>query len=338
MICRIRAKLSNYKEITLDFIWALRWLFLYRLGQATWRDAKSFRYRARAGTDAEHQLDRVVDDLLAVKRWRWFSHELLTAALREHLLVCRVGEFALEEPLLTFVIPYMEFNESRRRGLELCVQSIAGEFVGKARILIVEQGLATTVEWLKHQFPNGFVEIVLLKRDTGVFERAATLNAGVRQSQTHWVVLHDGDILVPQGWCDFVKQFIQMDYAVVWPALMTLYLDATETARLPKDSPAQAMSCCRELESISILIRKESYLQIGGMDEGFVGWGGEDNEFYERAVSLRVYPQRPLFAVHSWHPLADKNSSQSQANRERMLQLRGEPVRMRIERLTHSSG
>jgi hypothetical protein len=38
------------------------------------------------------------------------------------------------------------------------------------------------------------------------------------------------------------------------------------------------------------------------MDEGFIGCGGEDNEFWERAQTLRVWPFGCLPLVHLWHP------------------------------------
>jgi hypothetical protein len=37
------------------------------------------------------------------------------------------------------------------------------------------------------------------------------------------------------------------------------------------------------------------------MDESFVGWGGEDNEFWERAQGLRVWPWTNLPLIHLWH-------------------------------------
>ncbi len=332
----INGRLRLVQQTTLDLLWAFRWLVLYRTGRATWRDAKSFRHRKRTGTDVEHRRDRVVDDLRAVKVWPTFSRALLNAALQEHPLSFCFQSFEMEAPLATFVVPYMDGEVERRRGLDLCLQSIAGEFQGKARVLVVEQGQQTTLRWLQRKFPEGFVNIVLLERPYGAFERAATLNLGVRKAKTDLVILHDGDIMVVRGWCAFVQDLAASDYEVAWPALMTFYLDEEQTSLLPGRSPGQALSCCRELESISLIMRKDAYLHIGGMDERFVGWGGEDNEFYERAMTLPFFPKRPLFAVHAWHPLVDKNSPLSQANRDRLLKLRAQPVAIRINRLKES--
>ena len=46
---------------------------------------------------------------------------------------------------------------------------------------------------------------------------------------------------------------------------------------------------------------RQAYFDIGGFDERFIGWGGEDNEFWERAQTKKVYPYGYLPLVHLWH-------------------------------------
>jgi predicted glycosyltransferase involved in capsule biosynthesis len=38
------------------------------------------------------------------------------------------------------------------------------------------------------------------------------------------------------------------------------------------------------------------------MDEEFVGWGGEDTEFWDRCQTLRVANHTYMPIVHLWHP------------------------------------
>ena len=52
----------------------------------------------------------------------------------------------------------------------------------------------------------------------------------------------------------------------------------------------------------SIGVTRDAYQQIGGMDETFIGWGGEDNEFWDRAVTRRVWYWGYMPLVHLWHP------------------------------------
>ena len=52
----------------------------------------------------------------------------------------------------------------------------------------------------------------------------------------------------------------------------------------------------------SVATTREAFESIGGMDESFIGWGGEDNEFWQRAQTCRVWPYGYLPIVHLWRP------------------------------------
>jgi hypothetical protein len=41
---------------------------------------------------------------------------------------------------------------------------------------------------------------------------------------------------------------------------------------------------------------------MGGFDERFTGWGGEDDEFFDRCRSLNHYGFGHLPFIHLWHP------------------------------------
>jgi N-acetylglucosaminyl-diphospho-decaprenol L-rhamnosyltransferase len=61
-----------------------------------------------------------------------------------------------------------------------------------------------------------------------------------------------------------------------------------------------------ELWGLSFALSKEAYLSIGGMDEGFVGYGGEETDFASRfsATGLPVYWTANARAYHQHHPIA----------------------------------
>ena len=45
---------------------------------------------------------------------------------------------------------------------------------------------------------------------------------------------------------------------------------------------------CRTAQGGTIALEREAYFEIGGYDECFVGWGGEDNEFFQRCQTTKV--------------------------------------------------
>jgi hypothetical protein len=51
----------------------------------------------------------------------------------------------------------------------------------------------------------------------------------------------------------------------------------------------------------TIAIRRDAFFELGGFDEGFVDWGGEDDEFYDRCGALTHCRYSYLPFVHLWH-------------------------------------
>jgi len=59
-------------------------------------------------------------------------------------------------------------------------------------------------------------------------------------------------------------------------------------------------------------ITRRAYFELGGMDERFVGWGGEDNEFWDRCKKLRRWIWGFASIIHLWHrsqPLKEINDN-----------------------------
>lgn len=83
----------------------------------------------------------------------------------------------------------------------------------------------------------------------------------------------------------------------------------------------------------SLAITRDTYFAIGGFDESFTGWGGEDNEFWERAATRCLWPYGYLPFVHLWHAAQpDKHDAQRQTA-ELLEQLSAIPASQRIANL-----
>ena len=80
-------------------------------------------------------------------------------------------------------------------------------------------------------------------------------------------------------------------------------------------------------------IRAETYAELGGMDEGFSGWGGEDNEFWDRCLSRPswIWGYEPI--VHLWHRGQPLKGAAANPNLDRARELMAVPTEERIRRL-----
>jgi GT2 family glycosyltransferase len=94
----------------------------------------------------------------------------------------------------------------------------------------------------------------------------------------------------------------------------------------------------------TIAVRRQTFDEIGGFDEEFVGWGGEDNEFFDRCLSRRFWRHAHLPFVHLWHaeqPRKDDPAYREEARirLERFLQRdRGERIEALRRRVTVGDG
>jgi GT2 family glycosyltransferase len=174
------------------------------------------------------------------------------------------------------------------------------------------------------------------------YVRSWAFNVGARVAHGEALVLHDNDMLVPMDYAKEVRARLSDGYQAMNLKRFIFYLSQTHSAAVlaGQESLAQRPPevVVQNLEAGgSMAITRQAYHQIGGMDESFVGWGSEDNEFWERAQILKVWPFGYLPIVHLWHPAQsgkfDGERSTAKLYNERSMI----PVSERIAELTARS-
>ena len=168
--------------------------------------------------------------------------------------------------------------------------------------------------------------------------RSWTFNVGARHTPAPVLVLHDNDMLVPADYAASILARLAQGYDVVNQKRFIFYLSEAHTrlifagqAALTSDAP---LAIVQNLEGGgSVAITREAFDKIGGMDESFIGWGGEDNEFWDRAQTLRVWPYAGLPIVHLWHAAQPGKQKPGNSTLEHFKELSQVRAGDRIERL-----
>ena len=280
--------------------------------------------------------------------WRWTSQlhapsvmpslglRLMERALRDHpIRRASTPAHACDGPEISFIIGHR--GTEREPLLMATIASIAAQEGVTVECIVVEQDVEPR---LAGRLPD-WVTLVQTAPPTPQtpYNRSWAFNIGADSARGGILVLHDNDMLVPVDYAREIVGRVRQGYEVVNLKRFIFYLTEEHTrevlAARAEYADASAQAIVQNLEAGgSVAITGDAFDQIGGMDESFVGWGGEDNEFWERAQTRRVWPYGYLPIVHLWHaPQPEKRGLGMQSGPARYGQLRALPVAERIDRL-----
>jgi hypothetical protein len=277
--------------------------------------------------------------------WQWSSPidycrfvpragvRLLRAALNEWPVAFADSRPPEEHPQVTFVIGHRGL--ARLPQLILTLRSIAAQRGASVECIVVEQSQGPEVEgelppWVRytHQFAP----------KSAPYKRAETFNAGAAAARGRILILHDNDLLVPERYAAEVVAHADAGWDSIDLKRFIFYFGETETARVLRDGrlrlDERSEDVIQNVHGGSLAITREACAAIGGFDEAFVGWGGEDVEFWERAETLRATRFGYLPMIHLWHPPQPEKLQANDAPAvKRYYDLAEVPAEERIARL-----
>jgi hypothetical protein len=209
------------------------------------------------------------------------------------------------------ILPYREESEARARNLGLVLRNLRA--AGFDELVVVEHGPspALDVETL-----DG-ARLLHIEGD-GPFNKSQALNRGALATRAGTLVMADTDVLIDPAVLAACAETCARDFDAISPYDVLIDLDEKSTRRLWEgDLPAEAgidparLNRRGEGEHLCFcggvyLIRRECYLDIGGQDERFTGWGGEDDAMSIKLqrLGLNIATNRSRPAFHLWHPRA----------------------------------
>lgn len=213
------------------------------------------------------------------------------------------------------------------------IRSVASQKDISLECIIVEQNGDIQIrdyipKWVRYVHQNNVYP-------NSSYNRSSAFNHGVRHAKGSILLLHDNDMLLPEMYCSDLERLINAGYEVVNLKRFVFYLSKEDTESV-LTSFHNLRFCCpdyvvQNLEAGgSVAITKRAYMQIGGMDESFIGWGGEDNEFWSRCSQVKkwIWGYAPI--IHLWHKSQPLKGEVDNVNVAKAKTLAFQPIEERI--------
>jgi hypothetical protein len=240
-------------------------------------------------------------DLHIAKVFPSTGARLMKRAFQDWPIVMADAPQPTERPSVSFVIGHR--GRERLPHLKATLRSIAGQRGIPIECVVVEQSVTREIEDV---LPSWVRYVHTPVAEGYDYNRSWTLNAGVATSLGEVLVLHDNDMICPADYAFEAMSRAREGWDFWQPKRFTFYLgeedsrDIFGTGRVRINGPSTIV---QNALGASIAVTRKAFDEIGGFDESFVGWGGEDNEFWDRARSTkRAYEFGYLPFIHLWHP------------------------------------
>lgn len=210
---------------------------------------------------------------------------------------------------LSVIITHRSTDPCRDRNLRTVLSHVAG--IAGAEVIVVEQDAHAQLADL----PGSASIRHMFVFNPGEFNKSWGFNVGATHAAGRVLMLLDGDILIPHRHLQSSLAICQDGSIPVKPFSCLVDLSAPDSENVCTGLPAEDWSSWRgtdreqDGEHIpfcggAYLVGAEFYRSIGGHDERFLGWGGEDDAMSVKLLRLapRAAVLREATAYHLFHP------------------------------------
>jgi len=164
-------------------------------------------------------------------------------------------------------------------------------------------------DFLLHYYLKEF-DVIIADND-GDFNRSAARNAGVNQTTGEVAVIIDADNYIPYSQIYEAITVASRSNRLVKPFQFFGYLTEESTALfyefidnpITEFQPTYIDPPINDFTGGAYVMKKSLWQHIGGMDEGFIGWGAEDDAFHLLCKKNKI-PIRYVegYDYHLYHP------------------------------------
>jgi glycosyltransferase involved in cell wall biosynthesis len=151
---------------------------------------------------------------------------------------------------------------------------------------------------------------VIIANNEGEFNRSAARNRGVAESTSSVSIIIDADNYIPINQIEESIRIAARSGSLVKPFSTFGYLteESTDLFYEYKDSmidfePTYIDPPQKDFTGGAYVMKKSLWQDLGGMDEGFIGWGAEDDAFHllckNQGIAVRYVSG---YDYHLYHP------------------------------------
>ncbi len=224
-------------------------------------------------------------------------------------------------------------GENRLPQFQLCLKTLYAQSESSIEVIVVEQSWKQLI----HKYCPDWVQYYHAPSTSPdmPFNKSWAMNIGASKAKADYLIFHDADMPAPIKYVKTVRDLLNSGFQAARLPRLVFYLNRSETEALYKGGKIEDVKYIPEVvqncRGISLAIQKSSYWEIGGHDETFYGWGGEDDEMLSRVNTLNLYPGGFMPFVHLWHSFAyNKTRDRNNQYLEERLSI---PIEQRIREL-----
>lgn len=202
------------------------------------------------------------------------------------------------------LIPFKNSIPERLRNI-LFVINYYTKFIPTAKIIVIEQNTTTNFNSIIYKHIKS-----ILTED--LFCKGFLLNEGYNQVPAKYYILADADTIPDMNLIiNFSNLYPLLENTFIVTFNIVYYLREKSTEMFIKENDVNVDTTIFEYERDEYrasggvgLISGHNFYKNNGFDKKFVGWGGEDDNFYNRIyVSGIIKVERlPYKLIHLWHP------------------------------------